>query len=80
MAAKGHEPPLSSTMDDPDAVETGAEPISADLRHYRLDPLADRRGAGDHLDIPSPPSVMRTSSNGPSPLKPGRGGPGDHYQ
>jgi hypothetical protein len=30
----------------------GAEPISADLRHYRLDPLADRRGAGDHLDSP----------------------------
>ena len=37
-------------MDDPDAVEAGAEPISADLRHYRLDSLADRRGAGDHLD------------------------------
>src|ERR1700751_4889870 len=62
-AALGQDPPLSSTMDDPDAVETGAEPISADLRHYRLDPLADRRGAGVHLDIPSPPSVMRTSSN-----------------
>jgi len=52
MIGKGQDPPLSSTMDDPDAVETRAEPISADLRHYRLDPLADRRGAGDHLDSP----------------------------
>jgi hypothetical protein len=34
-AEKGQDPPLASTMDDPDAVETGAEPISADLRHYR---------------------------------------------
>src|SRR6476659_8518543 len=34
-AGMGQDPPLSSTMDDPDAVETGAEPISADLRHYR---------------------------------------------
>jgi len=34
-AGVGQDPPLASTMDDPDAVETGAEPISADLRHYR---------------------------------------------
>ena len=39
-------------MDDPDAVETGAEPVGADLRHHRLDPLTDRGGAGDHLDRP----------------------------
>ena len=27
-----------------------AERIGADLRHHGLDPLPDRRGAGDHLD------------------------------
>ena len=37
-------------MDDPNVVETGAEPVGADLRHDRLDPLTDRGGAGDHLD------------------------------
>jgi hypothetical protein len=31
-----------ATMDDPNAVETGAEPVGADLRQHRLDPLADR--------------------------------------
>src|SRR5271168_1604394 len=39
-------------MDDPDTVETGAEPVGADLRQHRLDPLTDRGGAGDHLDRP----------------------------
>src|SRR5260370_20138542 len=39
-------------MDNPDAVETGAEPIGADLRQHRPDPVTDRGSAGDHLDRP----------------------------
>jgi hypothetical protein len=35
-----------------DIVETGAEPVGADLRHLRLDALTDRGGASDHLDSP----------------------------
>ena len=39
-------------MNDADVFETSAEPIGADLRHHRLDPLTDRCGAGDHLYPP----------------------------
>src|ERR1700739_659184 len=45
-------PSGASHTTDPDAVETSAEPVGADLRHYRLDPLTERGGAGDHLDPP----------------------------
>jgi hypothetical protein len=38
--------------DNPDAFQIGAEPVGADLRQHRLDPLTDRGGAGDHLDGP----------------------------
>ena len=53
---------------DLDAGIVDAERLGADLRHHRLDALADRGDAGNHLDGAVGATSMRTLSNGPRPL------------